>query len=250
MAITADSLRWFQSERMTDEDDGGGQMSGHEIVPGIENQVFDDLSDVNRAAGDVSIRKVYAAVGSHDADKYLDAGVVVFRHPPGTRTCRSRSSAPGITTMSGSKPRNYFECLRITRGERLSAWLWGDHFAGQRVITIWQRFTEQPPANGSRLDLVAMVSNKATHNQILWVTSVTVDDEQRVDNNGWSGCGRSSWSWPKPYGTTSSAWTRRGPTFTTRQRRSSGPDTTPRLSSCAASGHWSPTRRQGITPSR
>ena len=42
-------------------------MSGVEIVPGVENQVFDDLSDVDRAAGDVSIRKVYAAVGSADA---------------------------------------------------------------------------------------------------------------------------------------------------------------------------------------
>jgi hypothetical protein len=137
---------------------------------------------VNRAAGDVSIRKVYAAVASHDADKYLDAGVVVFRHP--------RDPDVSVTVFSTG---DYYdereeaqELLEssITRGERLSAWLWGDHFEGQRVITIWQRFTEQPPANGSRLDLVAMVSNKATHNQILWVTSVTVDEEQRVDNNG------------------------------------------------------------------
>ena len=81
MAITADTLRWYRSERMTDEDDGGGQMSGTEIVPGQENQVFDDLSDVDRAAGDVSIRKVYAAVASNDDDKYLDAGVLVLRPP-------------------------------------------------------------------------------------------------------------------------------------------------------------------------
>ena len=74
MAITADNLRWYQSERMTDQTDGGGRLTGNEIVFGTENQIFDDLSDVDRAAGDVSIRKVYASVASASDDKYLDAG--------------------------------------------------------------------------------------------------------------------------------------------------------------------------------
>src|SRR5574343_1642480 len=81
MSITVAELKFFQSERMTDESDGGGQMTDNEIVSGEDNQIFDDVSDVDRAAGDVSIRKIYAAVTSANTDKYLDAGVVVFKEP-------------------------------------------------------------------------------------------------------------------------------------------------------------------------
>ena len=81
MTISVADLKFFQSERMTDFPDGGGQMTGNEIVSDVDNQIFDDISDVDRAAGDVSIRKVYAAVTSADTDKYLDAGVVIFSKP-------------------------------------------------------------------------------------------------------------------------------------------------------------------------
>ena len=67
MTISVADLKFYTAERMTDNTDGGGQMSGHEIVSGASNQIFDDLSDVDRAVGDASIRKVYAAVTSANA---------------------------------------------------------------------------------------------------------------------------------------------------------------------------------------
>lgn len=81
MAITIDSLKFKASERMTDNSDGGGMMGATEIVSGVENSVFDDVSDVDRATGDISIRKVYASVASADNDKYLDASIGIFRAP-------------------------------------------------------------------------------------------------------------------------------------------------------------------------
>ena len=81
MTITVADIKLFQSQRMTDNADGGGRMAGVEIVSGVENQIFDDISDVDRAVGDVSIRKFYGAVGSANTDKFLDAGLVVFKAP-------------------------------------------------------------------------------------------------------------------------------------------------------------------------
>ncbi len=81
MAITIDDLKLFQSERMTDNADGGGRMSPTEIVAGGENQIFSDVSDVDRAAGDVSIRKIYAAVVSPNTEPLLDAGVCLLTEP-------------------------------------------------------------------------------------------------------------------------------------------------------------------------
>ena len=182
MAITADALRWYQAERMTDEEDGGGQMSGREIVPGDENQIFDDLSDVDRAAGDVSIRKPFAAVGSSDDDKYLDAGVVVFRPP----------ADPAVSVTAFSTGDYYDERAalverlesQVVRGGLFTGWLWGDHIIGQRAVTLWQRLSSTVPSSGQRMELVKRSSSTTVATQVVWVTRVVEEIIERVDLAG------------------------------------------------------------------
>ena len=43
MAINQEDLKIFRSERMTDEDDGGGQMTNEEINPGEVNNLWSDI---------------------------------------------------------------------------------------------------------------------------------------------------------------------------------------------------------------
>jgi hypothetical protein len=182
MAITADTLRWHQSERMSDESDGGGQMSGTEIVSGQENQIFDDLSDVDRAAGDASIRKVYARVASPDADKYLDAGIVVWSPP----------ADPDVSVLVFSTGDYYDERAAmkeklesgISRGATWQGWLWGQHIAGQRAVTLWQRLSAKLPAIGQRMELVAWSGGAEQHSQVLWVTRVVSELVERNDTGG------------------------------------------------------------------
>lgn len=186
MPITANDLRWFRSERMTDNDDGGGQMTSNEIFSGQENQIFDDLSDVDRAAGDVSIRKVYAAVASADDAKYLDAGVVVFKAP----------ADPDVSVTAFSTGDYYDERVDlknrlesgIARGSRYQGYLWGQHIAGQRAIVLWQRESSPLPAIGARLEMVLMSSTQSNatvvYNQFLWVTAITEELVERYDTEG------------------------------------------------------------------
>ncbi len=170
MAITVADLKFFQSERMTDNEDGGGQMSGTEIVSGADNQIFDDISDVDRAAGDVSIRKIYAAVTSTDTDKYLDAGIVIFREP--------EDPAASVLAFSTSDYYDERAALRnrleqtISRGGRWNGWLWGQHLTGQRALVIWQRPEATLIATGARLELVAKSGSTELHSQFLWITRV------------------------------------------------------------------------------
>jgi hypothetical protein len=179
MPITADTLRWYQSERMTDEDDGGGQMTGVEIIPGDENQIFDDLSDVDRAAGDVSLRKVYAAVASGDDDKYLDAGVVVFRAP----------ADPDVSVTIFSTGSYYDERLalqtsmesQVVKGGIYPGYLWGDHIVGLRAVTFWARLSTKVPVAGDRFALENRVNGALSGSQFVWVTRVTEQVVDRVD---------------------------------------------------------------------
>ncbi len=182
MAITVDTLKFFQSERMTDNTDGGGQMTDTEIVSGADNQIFDDVSDVDRAAGDVSIRKIYAAVTSADTDKYLDAGVVVFSEP----------ADPAASVLAFSTGSYYDEraALKsrleqtIVRGGRWNGWLWGQHLTGQRAVVFWQRPENEVPTVGQRLELVARASSVEQYSQFLWVTRVTETLRNQYDSQG------------------------------------------------------------------
>lgn len=182
MTITVADLQFFQSERMTDFEDGGGQMSGTEIVSGASNQIFDDVSDVDRAVGDVSIRKVYAAVTSANTDKYLDAGVVIFREP----------ADPDVSVLAFSTGSYYDERAdlktrieqTISRGARWNGWLWGQHLTGQRVIVLWQRPAETLPSTGQRLELVAKAGTVEQYSQFLWITRITESLRTRYDADG------------------------------------------------------------------
>lgn len=185
MAITVDTLKFFQSERMTDFEDGGGQMTATEIVSGASNQIFDDLSDVDFAAGDVSLRKIYAAVTSADTDKYLDAGVVLAARP-------TNGSVSVLLTTTGSyfderaDIQDYIESY-LVRGPRYAAWLYGTQMQGSRVLSLFGREADEPPAVNTTLVLVEYTTTSQTtesYSQYVRVTRVVANSVQtftRVD---------------------------------------------------------------------
>jgi len=176
MAITSANLKFYQSARMVDEDDGGGRMTVTEIVPGVENGIFDDVSDVDRAAGDVSLRKVYAAVSSTDTDKLLDAGIVVFEGP----------TDPNSSVLVFSTGSFYDERAAIqdhvesylTVGVRWPALLYGDHIIGQKSIALYGLPTDPAPNNNKTLCLVKNEGENDEYRQ--YVRVIRTEEELRV----------------------------------------------------------------------
>ncbi|WP_417217862.1 hypothetical protein [Alcanivorax sp.] len=81
MAITSDDIKLMQPERLTDNDDGGGQMTGREVVDGDINNLFEDISRVDRTYGEVSLRKSFLKVDTDTADLYLDAHSIISAQP-------------------------------------------------------------------------------------------------------------------------------------------------------------------------
>jgi len=176
MTISVADLKFFQSERMTDNSDGGGQMTDNEIVTGGTHQIFDGVTDTDRALGDVSIRKLYAAVTSANTDKYLDAGVALFKAPADPAVSVALFTT-GDFYDERSDLRNRLE-QTITRGARYAGWLYGQHLTGQRAILIWQRPEIAILAAGARLELVAKAGTVEQYSEYIWITSTT--DEIRT----------------------------------------------------------------------
>lgn len=180
MTIAVDDLKFFLSERMTDNSDGGGQRTATPMDR--DHPALDSLTDVDRAGGDVSIRKIYGAVESDLDEKYLDAGAVVWKGP----------ADPAMSVLIFSTGDHYDERddiksrleQTISRGARWNGWLWGQHLVGQRAVVIWQRQETPLPAVGHRLELVAKAGSVEQHNQFLWVTKVTDSLITRYDSSG------------------------------------------------------------------
>ena len=61
MAITNDDVKLFEGQRLTDEADGGGLVTGREVIDGNANNLFQDISRIDRTVGDVALRKAFIA---------------------------------------------------------------------------------------------------------------------------------------------------------------------------------------------
>ena len=85
MPIHKDDIKLFQSQRLTDEDDGGGRATGNVVADGEVNNLFRDISRIDRTVGDVSMRKVFVGVGTDNSDPYLGAHVILADAPQDER---------------------------------------------------------------------------------------------------------------------------------------------------------------------
>lgn len=81
MTITTADIKLLASERMTDQGDGGGAMTGTALQDGAENQVFPDISSTDRAFGRLALRKVYGAVLNAGTDTLLGAHSILNAVP-------------------------------------------------------------------------------------------------------------------------------------------------------------------------
>jgi hypothetical protein len=182
MAITVSDLKFFLSERMTQEDDAGGRMSAVEIAPNSSNGVFVDISDVARAAGSAHIAKIYSAVTSTSDDQFLDAGVVIFKPPTDPNI-----SVLALTTGGFYDERSEIQAMlqsQIVRGSRMQVFLWGGHIPGQRSLTLWGRPTSKPPGIGDRIDVAEYTGTTEKYAQTVWITRVSVSTVLVYDMEG------------------------------------------------------------------
>ncbi len=80
MAINKENIKLFESQRLTDEDNGGGRATGEDngggratgevVVDGQVNNLFRDIYRIDRTVGDVSMRKVFMGVETDNNDPY------------------------------------------------------------------------------------------------------------------------------------------------------------------------------------
>src|SRR5690554_6269858 len=160
MTINADDVKLLKSQRLTDEEDGGGRATGEAVTDGEMNNLFPDISRLDRTLGRINLRKVFAGVMTDNADAYLGAHSIVTEAPKDPRV-----SVLLFNTDSQVDERRDARTLiegYVVPSTTARFELLGDQFAGQRAITGIQRLEARPPEVGEVYQLVNGLDRKST----------------------------------------------------------------------------------------
>jgi len=135
MGITVTDIKIRQSQRLTDNPDGGGRMVAAEVIDGQMNNLFPDISTQDRVSGRVSMRKAFMHIDTPTTD-VLYGAVGVLMEPPDDDNVTMLMFSTGSYADVRSDARNRIENY-VTRGVESRYVLFGDHFIGQRAITVY-----------------------------------------------------------------------------------------------------------------
>ena len=137
MAITKADIKLMAPQVLADTPDGGGQMTGNEIVDGSVNNLFPDMSHLDKMTGRVSMRKCFPAILTDDNDTYYGMHVVLTDPPddPDVTVCMMTTDSY-IDRREDARDRveSY-----VAAGPRWPGYLYGTQYEGSRTVVILQR---------------------------------------------------------------------------------------------------------------
>lgn len=182
MAITQTDIKLMASERLTDEDDGGGQMSAVEVEDGVVNNLYADISRLDRTYGRVNLRKCFPSIQTDNTDYYYGAHVIITDAPDDPNV-----SVIAFTTDSYDDERadaqDFIESY-VVRGPLSDYTPYGDQLNGSRALRLYSRTDVPLPVVGKTYCLTIETDDEVTQYQYVRISSVDYNDQTFEDQNG------------------------------------------------------------------
>lgn len=172
MTIKDGDIVLLASKVMDDVPEGGGGPSGNVIEWGVSNGVFPDVTEVDRAGGDASIRQLFSAVRTPDTEALLDANVILSGMPtdPNVSVTLVPCGAFDRRTDIAAAIASY-----LIPAPEWGGYLLENHVQGQAAVHIFHRPGTPAPTIGRTLVLVA---NEGAANEVMqYVRVLRVETE-------------------------------------------------------------------------
>ena len=185
MPIETKNLVLYESERLTDNDDGGGKYNGQIIIDGQSNNLFDDVSELDRTMGDVSMRKIFPAVTTNDTDKLMGATVFISENPKDPNVSALLFSTKNWTDERQSaqnRVENY-----LAKGGQIAGTPLDTHWLGMKQLQVAMFPQETKSSVGDTIVLVSDEGKALEHEQYLRIikvetrTAIMVVDGKNVE---------------------------------------------------------------------
>lgn len=170
MAIETKNLVLYKSERLSDTEDGGGKYSGQMIEDGQSNNLFNDVSELDRTMGDVSLRKLFPAVTTNDTDLLMGATVFISENPKDPNVSAllfSTKSWIDERKSAQNRIENY-----LAKGGQAAGSPLDTHYAGMKTLQVAMFLSEVESSVGSTLVLVSKEGQALQHEQYVRITKV------------------------------------------------------------------------------
>lgn len=149
--ITKDNVKMMASQTLDDTDEGGGQMTATEVVNGVVNNLFPDISRIDRVYGRVSLRKVFLAINTNTRATYYGAHMVLTEQAkdPLVSICFF-TTKDWFDERDNAKSR--IESYLVL-GPIYTAALWGPHPSGTKILNLHTQVDWEAPIVGDVLVL-------------------------------------------------------------------------------------------------
>lgn len=170
MAILKEDIKLLASERLTDFYDGGGAMTGNEVISGELNNLFPDISRLDRTYGRVSMRKCFPAVLTENSDMYYGSHAIITNPPDDDNVFVTMFSRNDFDDTRDDA-RNRIESYVTIGGQTLLRPMY-DQLEGQRSIVCFQTVGNPLPEAGKTIVLYKTTTADYQYVRITKVSSV------------------------------------------------------------------------------
>lgn len=170
MAIETNNLVLYKSERLTDTSDGGGKYNGQVIMDGQSNNLFDDIAEMDRTMGDVSMRKIFPAVTTNDTDKLMGATVFISENPVDPNVSAlifSTKSWIDERQAAQNRVENY-----LAKGGQIAGTPLDTHWQGMKSVQVAMFPTETESSVGDTIVLISNEGKPLEREQYIRITKV------------------------------------------------------------------------------
>ncbi len=171
MSIQKTDIKLMASQRLTDYYDGGGQMTGTEISDGVVNNLFPDISRLDRVYGRVSLRKAFPAVMTDNTDMYYGCHVIITDPPDDDNvhtTLFTREDFYDQRDDAKDRIESY-----VSIAQELLWRLLNDQLEGQRAITAFAKPGTTRPEIG---DTIVLKNATTGEQQYVRITSLEAEN--------------------------------------------------------------------------
>ncbi|WP_023270648.1 hypothetical protein [Acinetobacter gyllenbergii] len=170
MPVETNNLVLYKSERLTDTSDGGGKYSGQVVVDGESNNLFPDVSELDRTMGRVSMRKIFAGINNNDTESLMGSTVFVSKNPQDPNVSALLFSTRSHTDTRDSaqnRVENY-----LAKGAQAVGSLLDVAYSGMKSIQVCMTLNESENSVGDTIVLVASEGTVNEYAQYVRLTKV------------------------------------------------------------------------------
>jgi hypothetical protein len=182
MPLDSTHIVLLQPERLTDQSDGGGQITSVVLPDNVSNNLFPGVSNMDAVNGRLSARALYLGIASANVLWYYGAGIYISQPPANAAISALLARAATFGEERAALVTRIESYL--TQGPATPMTFYSNAVVGQRAIMAYQTLNAELPEAGQTVLLSQEKAGYPAVSQYVRLTRVTDSSATFTDGNG------------------------------------------------------------------